>query len=887
MSIWRQLTHGVRVLTRRAEADSELDDELRHFLDEASAESVARGASPAEATRDARLAFGTGLAIREEVRSHGWEHLVDNALADLRCAGRGFRRRPGFAAVAALTLALGVGASTAIFSVVYPILFAPLPYPHPDRLVRLADYGREGALIDVTYGNFHELLTRSLSFAELAAMDRWKPALTGLAEPERVVSALVTSRYFRALGVFPAAGRDFTADDDRSSAPRVAILSDGLARRRFGSAGAVLGRPISLDGDEYVVIGVMPGGFEDVLSPSTEVWVPRRFRANASFESAEWGHHMRVVGRLAPGVSLARARQEVAAIGGTRIEAFPRPPWASMTSGLAIESLQISVTRRLRPALLAVLAAVALLLVIAGVNVTNLLLARGAERAEELAMRAALGARRERLIRQLLTETLLLSFVGGGLGLGVAAAGVHLLVALAPEGLPRAGAIQLDSAAFAAAAALTTLVGLGAGLAPALHGAGHDLHGRMPCGPRTTGQTSTGLRRALVAAEIALALVLLVGAGLMMRSISSLLEAAPGFDTSQVLTMQVEAAGHRYDTDLARLQLFDEVLDAVRRVPGVQTAAFTSQLPLSGDLDGYGVQLESAPRSRPDDYQSALRYAVTPQWFATMGIPLRRGRLLDSRDRHGATSESIVISESMARRQFRGRDPIGQRLRAGPEIGDRNRPWDVVVGVVGDVKQTSLALEADDAFYVAMGQWGWVDDVQSLVVRTTGDARIPLPEMKRAIWSVDRDLPIIRVATMDEILVRSEAERLFVLTALEAFGLAALALAAIGVFGMVSGSVTERRRELGVRAALGASRAGLLALVLRQGLGLTAIGIGTGICGAALASGALRSLLFGVTRADTVAYLGASTLVLVMAAAASAIPAARAARVDPSLTLRA
>jgi putative ABC transport system permease protein len=886
MSLWRQLTHGLHVLTCRSKADGDVDEELRHFLEEERAERVARGASSAEARRAARLAYGDAVNIREEVRSRGWEHLADTALADLRAAVRGFRRRPGFVVVVALTIALGVGASTAIFSAVYPILFEPLPYPHDDRLVRLADHGDDGELIDVTYGSFHELQARCRSFAELAATDRWEPALMGLAEPERLMCGLVTSQYFRVLGVLPAAGRDFTPDDDRPGAPRVVILSDGLVRRRFGSGEAILGRPVSLDGDEYTVIGVMPAGFEDILSPSTEGWAPRRFHASASFPSAEWGHHMRMVGRLAPGVSLARARQEIAAIGGTSTDNFPRPPWASMTNGLAIESLRTSVTRGVRPALLAVLAAVALLLVIAGVNVTNLLLARGAERNEELAMRAALGAARRRLVRQLLTESVALAVLGGGLGLVVAAAGVRALVALAPAGLPRASAIQLDAPAFVAAAALTTLVGLGAGLAPALQGARRNLRGRMPSGERTAGGASHGLRRLLVAAEIALALVLLVGAGLMLRSLACLFASAPGFEPSHVLTMQVEAAGHRYDGGLTRLQFFEEALEAVRRVPGVETAAFTSQLPLSGDLDGYSLEVESAPRNRPDDYASALRYAVTPEWFATMRIPLHRGRLLDARDRPGAT-EAIVISESLARHQFRGRDPIGERVRAGPEIGDRNRPWDVIVGVVGDVKQTSLALEADDAFYVATGQWGWVDNVHSLVVRTTGDPRALLPDVKRAIGSVDRDAPIIRVATMDEIVSRSEAERRFVLTVLEAFGLAALALATIGVFGMVSGGVTERRRELGVRAALGASRGALLVLVLRQGLALAAVGVGAGVCGAALAGGALRTLLFGVTRADPVTYLGAGALVFFMALAASAIPAARAARVDPSVTLRA
>ncbi len=740
--------------------------------------------------------------------------------------------------------------------------------------------------LDVTFGTYREVAGRSRSFAALAAADRWQPALMGLAEPERLAGAVVTAEYFQALGVAPAEGRDFDAADDQPGAPRVAILSDGLVRRRFGAAGQIIGRPVTLDGDEYIVIGVMPAGFDDVLSSSADVWAPRRYRADAPFQSAEWGHHMRMVGRLAPGVSTAQALGEIAAIGGTPVAAFPRPPWAAMAEGLDVESLQAAVTRGVRPALLATLAAVAFVLLIAGVNVTNLLLARGAERHGELAMRAALGAGRGRLVRQLLTESLVLGLAGGALGLGVAAWGVRALVALAPAGLPRAGAIGLDASAFAFAAVLTSVIGLAVGLVPALQGARRDLRAGVESGTRATGAAHHALRRGLVVAEISLALVLLVGAGLMLRSLTRLFATAPGFDASQVLTMQVVAAGHRYDADAVRRQFFEQALEAVRQVPGVVAAAFTSQLPLSGDLDAYGVRFEPAPGSQPNDPQNALRYAVTPQWFQAMRIPLVRGRLLDASDRPGSP-EAIVISESLARHLFPDRDPIGQRLRAGPEIGAADRPWDIVVGVVGDVKQTSLAPGAEDAFYVSMGQWWWVDNVQSLVVRSAGDPAALAPAVRRAIWSVDRNQPISRVATMDALVARSEAQRRFVLTVFEAFGLAALALAAIGVFGMMSGSVTERMRELGVRAALGASRGRLLVLVLRQGLALAAAGIAAGLVGAVFLSGALRTLLFGISPTDTATYVGAGALVLVVALVASAFPAWRAARVDPSVTLRA
>jgi putative ABC transport system permease protein len=884
MSLWRQIVRGVRALVHRADADRDVADEVEHFLDQSIAAHRARGLSTDEARRAALIEMGNTTITRERVRDSGWENVVEGMAADLRYAARRLRRSPGFTAVCVLTLALGIGGGTAIFGAVYPVLLQPLPYPDAGRIVQLSDYGSAGQPIDVTYGTFNEVSRRSRSFAELAATDRWQPALMQLDEPERLGGALVTARYFDVLGVLPAVGRNFTVTDDEPGTPRVVILSDGLARRRFGGARSVLGRTVTLDGESYTVIGVMSPAFEDVLSPAAEVWAPRRYQPNTSFQSAEWGHHMRMLGRLAPGVNVEQARREVASIGATPIADFPRPVWASMERGLDTRSLRDAVARDVRPALLAIVAAVALVLAIACVNVTNLLLARGLRRRDELAMRAALGAGRGRIVRQLLTETILLAVVGGALGLFVGAVGVRALVALAPAELPRVGEIGLRVPALMFAVALTTIVGAVVGLVPALHGTSRDLRTGMQSGARTTGGASHTLRRSLVVVEVALALVLLVGTGLMLRSLSRLFAVAPGFDASHTRTMQLDAAGHRYDNDTATYLFFEEALDRVRRLPGVTSAAFTSQLPMSGDLDGYGVEWESVPKSS-NDLPSALRYAVTPDWFRTMRIPLRSGRLLDASDRPGAP-EAIVISESLARRVFSGADPIGQRLRIGPEVGDTSRPWGIVVGVAGDVTQTSLALGADDAFYVSMGQWPWVDQVQSLVVRSTGDPGALAPAIERAIWSVDRNVPIIRVATMSDLLARSEARRRFVLIVFETFALAALALAVIGIYGVLAGSGAERMREMGVRAVLGATPESLRALVLRQGMVLAAIGTVIGIGASVLATRALTTLLFGVSRADPITYLGVVALLLGVSAVACWVPAWRASRVDPAVTMR-
>ena len=886
MSVWRQLTRGLRALTNRPAADRDVADEVQHYLEQATAEQTAQGLDPDAARRAARLELGGAMNVREDMRTFGWENAVETLLADLRYAVRRLRQAPGFTAVAVLTLALGIGATTAIFSAVYPILLAPLPYPDADRLLMLTDLGADGSPLDVTYGTYREVTERARFFDAVAVMDQWQPALMGLAEPERLTGQRVSAGYFRVLAVAPARGRDFDASDDRPQGPRVAIVSDGLARRRFGGADAIVGRSILLEGDPYTVIGVMPPGFENVLAPTAEVWSPRQYQAEASFESAEWGHHMRMVARLKPGIAIDPAVRDLEAIARSPIPEYPRPPWADLKLGFGVHSLQHDVVRGAKPVLLAILGAVLLVLAIACVNVTNLLLAHGARRRGEFALRVALGAPRQRLIRQLLTESLTLASLGGAAGIAVAMIGVRALGALAPAELPRAPAIRLDAPVLAFALVVTALIGLVVGFAPALGASRDDPHAALQRGSRRAAGGRGNARSTLVIAEVALALVLLVGAGLLLRSAGRLFAVAPGFDGSHVLTMQVEAAGHALYADSARIQYYAQALEAVRAVPGVTSAGFTSQLPLSGDLDAYGIVFASIPPERQNDYGSAMRYAVTPGYFETMRIPLKRGRALDAGD---ATvgPEAILINESFARRIFPGRDPIGERVRLGPEIGNPDRPWDVVVGVVGDVRQTSLALDAPDAFYVPMTRWGWVDNVQSLVVRSSGDAASLAPAIQRAIWSVNRDQPIARVATMDALVSRSAAQLRFALTVFEAFALAALALAAIGIYGVLAGSVAERTREIGVRVALGASRRDILALVLRQGLGLTALGVAIGLVGAVAASRGISAMLFGVSRLDPATYVGVIALLVGVAALASGMPAWRATQVDPASTLRA
>ena len=872
MALWRQLARGLHALTRRSAADDAVADEVRHYLDEATAAHVARGLSYDDARRAARLELGGATQVREQIRASGWEHIVTTVFADLRYAARGLRAAPGFTAITVLTLAVGIGATTAIWSAINPILFVAPPYPDAHRIVMIWERPHRPQ----TFATYRELADRARSFDAIAALTPWQPTMIGQAEPERLEGQRVSARYFDVLGVSPILGRGLAPSDDRLRGPNVVILSDALWRRHFGADRTIVGRQIRLDDDGYEVVGVMPASFENVLAPSVDLWAPLQYDLS---EGRAWGHHLRAVGRVRRGVGVDQAAAEVDVIGSEIAARHPEAYGRGATS--VIVPLHDDLTRGVKPALLALLGAAFLVLAIACVNVTNLLLARGVRRRGEFALRAALGAGRLRLMAQLLIESLLLATMGGAVGIAVAALGVRALMALTPPELPRAAAIGVDGAVLLFAVGLSTLIGVGFGLTPALQATRGDPHADLQHGSRRTAGGHRRLRAALVVAEVALALVLLVSSGLLLRSLQRLFAVDIGFDSSQLLTMQVQTSGHRFDDDAATNRFFAEALEAVRRVPGVTAAALTSQLPLSGDLDEYGVHFDATPIRSAASYNT-FRYAVSPGYLETMRIPLRGGRFLDERDGAGATRVAM-ISESLARRRFGAESPIGHRLRIGPKDGT---PY-TIVGVVGDVKQLSLALSESDAAYTTAVQWRFSDSAMSLVVRAGGHAASLVSAVRQAVWSVDKDQPIVRAATMDELVEASAAERRFALMLFESFALAALLLAGAGIYGMLSGSVAERTREIGVRAALGASRANILGLVIRQTMNLTALGAVMGLAGGAIASRGLAALLFGVSRLDPVTYMTVIGLLAAVSAIAGGMPAWRATRVDPASTLRA
>ena len=876
--------------------ESEIVEELAQHLDDRYQELLAGGASDTDAELLILAELSENELFRElekverkippepiVIGTKRNINIVADIWNDLRFGMRMLLKRPGFTAIAVITLALGIGASTAIFSAVNPILFESLPYPDASQIVTISDdFAATDSSVGMTFGTYHELVQRSRSFSAIAVSRPWQPAMTGLAEPERLEGQRVSASYFQVLGVSPALGLNFSSSDDRPNGPSLVIISEGLWRRRFNSESAIVGRQVTLNGSSFTVIGVMPRAFENVLSPKAEVWTLLQYdHSLPSFQSREWGRHLRMLARLKPGVNAEQARAELNAIARTPLPDFPRPPHAALDSGMLVISLQDQVTRSVKPALLAVLGAVVLLLVIACVNVTNLLLARGANRHGEFAMRIALGAGRNRMIRQLLTESVLLATMGGALGLVVAEFGVRQLVTLSPIELPRMLDIGVNGTVFIFALGITTLIGLGVGLIPALHASQGDLNTKLQQSSRRTAGGHQWMRRTLVIAEVSLALVLLVGAGLLFRSLSRLFATDPGFGTSQLLTMQVQASGTGFDDEKTH-RFFAQSLEAVRQLPSVSAAALSSQLPLSGDLDdGYGVQFESS-MNNPEENRGAFRYAVSPGYLETMAIPLRRGRLLNARDTAN-TPPVVLISESLAKSKFQNQDSIGQRLRLGGNDG----PWSTIVGVVGDVKQTSLTVSQTNAVYMTTDQWRlFADRALWLVVCTRGETGEMAAAIRQAIWSVDKDQPIVRVATMDQRLASSAAERRFALVLFEAFGFVAVVLVAIGLYGVLSASVAERTREIGVRLALGAQKRDVLLLIMRQGLTLTLVGVGFGLLASWAVTRLLTSLLYGTSATDPLVFVGVASLLIVVAMLACYVPARRAMKVDPLVTLR-
>jgi putative ABC transport system permease protein len=834
----------------------------------------------------ARLGLATGADVLGTAIT---EHL-DVLARDLRFAHRTLLARPAHALTAVLTLALAIGANVAMFAIVEGVLLAPLPYRDPEALVAVAETVKDGDASNLGYLTFLDLRDRSRSFERLAAVSQSTATLLDPSREAARVSAMrVSHGYFEMLGVRPALGRAFAEGEDRpGSARRVAILGDSLWRRRFDADPAILGRPLDVGGVPYVVVGVLPRGFEDLVAArqytGAELFFPLGYDPAASF-ACRTCRHLGVYGRLAPGTSVERAEREVdRLLSGLEAE----HPTEYAGAGARVTPLADVFLGPVRPVLLVLWAGVGALLLVALAHVANLLLLRASERTREIAVRTALGVTRGRLARQLLTESLLLALLGAALGLLLAAAAIRVVVAVGPDELPRLQAVGLlDARVFGFALALTAGCGVVLGLVPLRQLLREAPAAAVP-GRATAPPGAWRLRSALVATNVALAALLLVGSGLLARSLGGLLAVTPGFDTKGVLTLQLWLSGERFSRGenaeqvAAAAGFYDELLRRARALPGVTAASAVTTLPLGGGVDGYGLHVAGRPLANPEEAPSADRFVVAPQFFAALRIPLRRGRLLDERDGQGAPPV-VVINRTAAEELFPGEDPIGRQVSLGPPTAEKR----TIVGVVGDVRHHGLDVPVGYQVYVPQAQWAWAETFLTVVVRTEKDPASLAEPLRQAVRALDAAQPVTNVRPYDDVARASTATRRLAAGLLVAFAAAALLLSVVGLYGALGVFVSQRRREIGVRLALGAGAGAIGRLVAAQGLKPAVLGLLLGLGFAALSVGALRSLLFEVRPLDPSTFAGAALGLLAAAAAACSLPAWRAARLDPAATLRA
>ena len=804
---------------------------------------------------------------------------------DLKYGLRVLARRPGFTLVAALTLALGIGATTAIFSVVNAVLLRPLPFADPDRLVVALHDGAN----PVSPADFADWRDQSQVLSDLTAVEIWGPYLAGPDRREQMGAVRATAGLFDMLGTAPLLGRTFQAGEDRPGAAPVVVLSHGLWQRRFGGDTGIVGQRLALDGVSYEVIGVMPPEFQFPLfwAMKAEMWGPL---ALADRTGARASRSLRVFGRLKPGVTLGQAQAEMGAIARRLAEAYPR---TNAGLGVTVLPLHQKVVGGVRPLLLVLLGAVGCVLLISCVNVANLLLVRASGRNREMAVRQALGASRLRLARQMLTESLLLSGLGGAAGLALAFWATQALTANLPaETLPRQQAIGLDGRALAFTTLMALLTGLVFGLAPALQAGRADLNSGLKEGGRDAagGGRARRVRSLLVVAEVALALVLLIGAGLMIRSFAQLQRVDPGFDPSNLLTMTVSVTGSQHAEGPRRAAFFGELLDRVRALPGAESASAINHLPLGGDVWGTRFTIEGRPAPAPGEVPGATFRVTRPDYFRVMRIPLRAGRDFTEQDDERAPGVAIV-NETLARLHWPGEDALGRRIKLGsPEADGR---WLTVVGIAKDVKQAEWAAAARAELYQPYLQAAEYlrrpaphVSYLTLVVRAAGDPMRLAPAVEREVRALDKDAPVAEVATMESVIARKMWQPRLSMFLLGSFAALAVALAAVGIYGVMSYAVAQRTHELGLRMALGAEPRRVLRLVLAQGLKLALAGVGLGLLSAYALTRVMGSLLYGVSATDPVTFAGVAVLLALVALLACYVPALRATRVDPLVALR-
>lgn len=870
-----------------AQVAADVDDELQFHLEMVARELVDGGWPPEAAQAEAVRQFGdleTTRRVCRDLDAHKekqmkWIKALEDIGQDLRYAGRQLAKSPGFTLIAVLTLALGVGATTSIFSVVHGVLLRPLPFPEPNQLVRVYPLSDEGNPSAFSVLNYLDWRKQSRTIAAASLLQNGSVNLTGTGgEPERLTGAWVSPEFFSVLRAPLLAGRGFAPGEDRPEASHVVVLSEELWQRRFGGDRNLVGQTVNLDGERYTVIGIATR----TRWPTTvDLWLPFELNEDTLAPDNRGAIYLAAVARLAPGVSLEKARAETQAIASRLAAQYPE---SNTGYRMDVVDMQEFMTGDVRLPLLVLLGAVLSVLLIACVNVANLLLVRATGRETELAIRTALGAGRARLVRQLLTESVVLSLVGGAAGVVLAVWATRALVALAPERTPRLQEVGVNASVLLFTLAVSLVTGLLFGLAPALRASRPDLAGMLKEGARgSKGRGATFARSALVVAETAMAVVLLAGAGLLLRSFGELVRVDPGFNPENAIVFNLAPPDAKYQEDAQLRVLANSLMEQMERLPGVVAAgasAFGRPLDDSDFMISFNV--EGRPEPKPGE-EPAMRVAmVTTGYFKALGLPLARGRFFTDQDRNGSEPVAI-LTEAAVREFFPNEDPIGKRVVLGWTSNGVNRGGRVV-GVIRDFKQSTLDSEADPQIFLPYDQapLGYF----SVIVRSTADLGTVAAAARSAIQQVDPDLPLYELQTLEDVVSSSVAQQRFYMLLLGGFAAVALIMAAIGMYGVIAYGVSQRSQEIGVRMALGATRGGVVGMVIRQGIVLAVVGAVAGLVCALFATRGMQSLLFGVSAGDPAIYAGVACVLVLVAALASYLPARRAARTEPQIALR-
>jgi putative ABC transport system permease protein len=867
----------LRNTARRDQVDRELAEEVRTYAELLTEKKMKEGMNEKEARRAAMVEVGGVEQVKEEVRAGRTGFALEILFQDIRYGLRSLLKKPAFTLTAVIALALGIGANTAIFSVINGVLLRSLSYANPDRIVMLWEKSLTGRNLQnvISPGNFLDWQKQTASFEQMAAVWDLRVNLTGgNGEPEEIKAQFVSQPFFAALGVQPMVGRSFLPQEDKAGNELVIILSQELWQTRFGSDPEIVGKQATISGRQRTIVGVMPPGFH-FLDNRVKAWMPLALDPAINYRETT-GRFLRAVAQLKPGVSIQQAQAELNGIAKQLEQAFPTK---NIGWGINVIPIHEQVVGEIRPILIVLLAAVAFVLLIACANVANLLLSRAAARQKELALRAALGASRLRLVRQMLTESVLLALMGGLVGVALAYWGIQLLIGFGPDNIPRLSEITIDPRVLGFTFGISLLTGLLFGLIPALQASRPDLNDALKEGSRgSTGGRSGMFRNVFVIAEVSLALVLLIGAGLMIRSFTRLQSVETGFNAESVLTMRAQLPRKKYGEPHQIVDFFKQAQARIAALPGVQAVGAISYLPLTGLASRDSFKIPGQPPPAPGQEPGVEVRVITPTYFRAMGIPLLKGRLLDERD--VKESRVLLINETMAKKYFASQDPVGKQI----EISWDGSGPDEIVGVVGDIREGALEKEPEPAIYWTHARESYSG--MALVVRTAGDATRFQTAIQKEIRAIDPDQPIADVRTMKEVIARSIARPRFNTLLLTIFAGVALVLAAVGLYGVMNYSATQRTHEVGIRMALGATRADIMRLVVGNGMLLTLIGIGLGVAASLGLTRVMASLLFGITATDVPTFLGVSVVLVAVALIANYIPARRATRVNPVIALR-